>query len=59
MNDRAALLCPDLDKHNDSTAVFVKGRAVTYGELARKIDNLAANIRKTGVAAGQSNRFKF
>ena len=59
MNDRAALLCPDLDKHNDSTAVFVKGRAVSYGELARKIDNLAANIMKTGVARGSRIALSF
>jgi long-chain acyl-CoA synthetase len=52
MNKRLASLCPSLDQNNGQTAIFEKGAAITYGELAKGIDNLSANILRTGVAPG-------
>ncbi len=52
MNDRLALLCPNLDPQNDQTAIYEKGRAITFGELAEGVGNLSANIVRTGAAPG-------
>lgn len=52
MNDRLASIFPNLYLNNDYTAIYEKGRAITYGELAGGVDNLSANIIKTGVAPG-------
>jgi long-chain acyl-CoA synthetase len=49
---RFASLCPDLKSRGDRVALYDKEIAVTYGELSRRVDNMAANIRRTGVTEG-------
>ncbi len=52
MDDRLVLLCPNLDPRNDQAAIYEKGRAITFGELARGVDNLSANLARTGAVQG-------
>ncbi len=52
MNYGLALLCPNLNPRNDRTALYEKGRAITFGELADGVGNLSANITRTGAVRG-------
>jgi long-chain acyl-CoA synthetase len=59
MNERTRLLFPNLDPHNEGTAIYEKGRAFTYGELARGVEKLSINILKTGVSRGSRIALSF
>ena len=52
MSNPLMSVCPYLDPGNTRVAVYEKGREITYGELARGISHLSANILKTGVTPG-------
>ncbi len=52
MNDCLELLCPNLDRRNDHVAIYEEDRAITFGELAGGVGNLAANIVRAGAVQG-------
>lgn len=52
MSDRLALLCPNLDQHNDQVAIYEKNRAINFGELAGAVGNLSSDIVGAGAVQG-------